>query len=82
MLSYSTCAAMRAMSSGPSSCCPRTESPTGRHTPCDMGQTKAAIEGSGAASHSPHPTMPPPETRTTRASWLPSASVVTTGIER
>lgn len=73
---------MRAMSSGPSRVCPSTESATGRQTPCDIGQTKAAMEGSGEASHSPQPTWPPPATRTSRASWLPSASVVISGMAR
>lgn len=73
---------MRTMSCGPSSVRPSTDAPTGRHTPCDIGHTKAAIEGSGAASHSPYPLSPPPRTRTSNASWLPSASVVTCGIDR
>jgi len=44
---------MRAMSSGPLSRSPSTEAETGRQAPCDIGATNAAIEGSGAASHSP-----------------------------
>ena len=76
MLLYSTSAAMRAMSSGLSSVRPSTEAPTGRQTPCDIGQTKPAIETRGDASHSPHPTCPPAATRTRSASWLPSASAV------
>jgi hypothetical protein len=36
----------------------------------------------GEASHSPQPTWPPAATRTSSASWLPSPSVVTSGIER
>src|SRR4029453_18451234 len=59
MLSYSTAAAMRAMSAGLERVSPRTEALTGRHTPWDIGQTKAAIETSGDASHSPQPTNPP-----------------------
>ena len=73
---------MAAMSSGLSTRRPSTEAATGWQAPCDIGQTKAAIEGSGAASHSPQPTKPPPLTRTSSASWLPSASVVTTGMDR
>jgi hypothetical protein len=46
-----------------------------------MGQTNAAIDGNGAVSHSPQPTLPPAATRTSGASRLPSASVVTTGME-
>ena len=61
---------------------PSTEAETGRHPPCDIGVTKAAIEDSGEASHSPQPMRPPASIRTTSASWLPSASVVTSGIER
>jgi hypothetical protein len=82
MLSYSISAAMRAMSAGDSTFWPSTEAPTGRQAPCDIGQTKPAMETRGAASHSPQPTWPPAETRTSSASWLPSASVVTTGIDR
>ena len=70
------------MSAGSSSGSPSTEAPTGRQAPCDIGQTKAAIETSGEASHSPQPTWPPAATRTSSASWLPSASVVTSGIDR
>ena len=50
-----TAADMRAMSLGPSSRSPSTEADTGRQAPCDIGATKAAIDGSGAASHSPQP---------------------------
>ena len=35
---------------------------------CDIGQIRPAIDGSGAASHSPQPTWPPAATRTTQAS--------------
>jgi hypothetical protein len=49
---------------------------------CERGQTNAAIEGNGAASHSPKPSNPPARTRTNKASWLPSASVVTSGMDR
>ena len=70
------------MSAGVSIDCPNTESDTGLQTPCDIGVTKAAIETRGEASHSPQPTCPPAATRTSSASWLPSASVVTSGIER
>ncbi len=80
MLLYATEAAMAAMSSGPPSVLPRTEADTGWHAPCDIGQQNAAIAGRGAASHSPHPTWPPAVTRTTNASWLPSAAVVTSGM--
>ena len=73
---------MAAMSAGLSTRRPSTEAATGRQAPCDIGQEKAAIEGSGAASHSPKPLRPPPLTRTSSASWLPSASVVTCGIDR
>ena len=72
---------MRAMSAGPSTVWPSTEAATGRQAPCDIGQMKAAIETSGEASHSPQPVRPPAATRTTSASWLPSASVVTSGID-
>jgi len=61
---------------------PSTESSTGWQAPCERGQIAAEIEGSGAASHSPQPTWPPAATRTSNASWLPSPSVVTSGIER
>jgi hypothetical protein len=45
-------------------------------------QTNAAARDGGEASHSPQPTWPPAATRTSSASWLPSPSVVTSGIER
>jgi hypothetical protein len=61
---------------------PSTEAETGRQAPCDMGATKAAIETSGEASHSPQPVSLPATTRTTSASCDPSAAVVTSGIER
>ena len=70
------------MSAGSLKRLPSTESATGRHTPCDFGQQNAAIDGSGAASHSPQPVCPPAATRTSSASWLPSASSVTSGIAR
>ena len=81
MLLRPTSAPMRWMSAGPSRRWPRTLAETGWQTPCERGVTKAAIEVSGEASHSPHPTWPPAATRTSRASWLPSASRVTSGIE-
>jgi len=75
-------AEMAAMSAGPSTGRPITTSRTPRHAPCDIGATKAAIETSGEASHSPQPVTPSATTLTTRASWLPSPASVTTGMER
>jgi len=83
MLSWATNAAIRAMSAGLSSRWPSTDAATGRHTPWDIGQTKAAMDGSGAASHSPQPVTPSSATtRTSNASWLPSASVVISGMAK
>ena len=39
------------------------------------------MEVSGEASHSPQAVIPPPRTRTSNASWLPSPASVTTGME-
>jgi len=80
MLSQPIVRAMRAMSSGASTSWPSTDAPTGLQAPCDIGQTKAAIDGKGAASHSPQPTNPPAATRTKSASWLPSPASVTSGM--
>ncbi len=80
MLSQAMVRAIRAMSSGAARRCPSTEAPTGLQAPCDIGQTKAAIDGKGAASHSPHPSCCPARTLTRSASWLPSPASVTSGI--
>ena len=45
-------------------------------------ETNAAIDGRGAASHSPQPVRPPARTRTRQASWLPSPISWTSGIDR
>ena len=73
---------MRAMSVGSSSVWPSTEAITGLQALCDMGQTRLAMETSGAASHSPQPVTPPARTRTSSASWLPSPMSRISGMER
>ncbi len=80
MLLRPTRRARRWMSSGPSTVAPMTDAATGWQTPCERGVTKAAIEVRGEASHSPQPMWPSAVTRTSRASWLPSASRVISGI--
>ena len=73
----------RRMSSGPSMRCPTMECDTGLQALWDMGQHHAAIDGKGAASHSPQPSCPSSDrTRTSKASWLPSPMSRTSGIER
>jgi hypothetical protein len=50
---------MRAMSSGPSTFWPSTDAITGLQALCDIGQTRLAMDTSGAASHSPQPDNAP-----------------------
>ena len=54
------------------------------YTPKHLAELVAdiAIDGSGAASHSPKPTNPPALTRTSIASWLPSPMSSTCGMDR
>ena len=80
MLLRATSCPMRTMSAGPSRRWPRMLAETGWQTPWERGATNAAIDARGDASHSPHPRWPPAETRTRSASWLPSASSVTSGM--
>ncbi|MEZ5864530.1 MAG: hypothetical protein R3D25_10870 [Geminicoccaceae bacterium] len=80
MLSQAILWAIPAMSAGVSTDWPSTESAIGLQAPCDFGQTKAAIDGRGEASHSPQPVSPPAATRTSSASWLPSPASVTSGM--
>ena len=72
---------MRRMSAGESIVSPSTELAIGWQKPCDIGAIQLAIEGSGAASASPQPTLPPAWMRTSSASWLPSLMSSTTGME-
>ena len=44
--------------------------------------TLEAMDGSGAASHSPQPVHSPARTRTSNASWLPSPISNTSGIDK
>ncbi len=77
-----TKALIRRMSPTPSSLCPSTETLSGLQALCDIGQFQLAIETNGAASHSPQPVCAPARTRTSRASWLPSPTSRTTGIDK
>ena len=78
-----TSVVIRRMSAAESTRCPSTDALTGLQAECDIGQHQAAIDASGAASHSPQPTRPVSEvTRTRSASWLPSPMSRTTGMER